>query len=379
MTAFANKPISAGAKTVPQVVVLLDEDARVLSVSSGSAGAGFLALIEDHQRELHEQLHPHCDGQCRFNKLWKTAWGNISLKELVEWEVDDRLLGKLLRLNLARPPAAKDIDKERRRRYVLLTITDITRHRREYELLVDRERELLKLLRDRNIDDLSIDRRALLVQELERKRISAELHDSIAQSAGVIKYQIEANIERLSRADPSLDLKPLQSVVEMARTLVEEIRRISRNLVPTILDDLGLCAAFEELCTEMQSGDCEFRSICRSCVDDEGLPETVKLAAYRIAQEALSNIARHASASLAQLKLSMSDGGLQLEISDDGAGFASDKAQESARQGRSGHGLRNMRARALATDGNFSIQSEPGAGTTIRVVWSSESLERLLR
>jgi signal transduction histidine kinase len=389
VTVFTTKPTSTGAKRVPQVVVLLDEDARVLSVSGGPAGAGFLALTEDHQLELHEQLHPHCDGECRFNKLWKTAWSSLSLKDAVEWEIDDLVLGKLLRLNLARPPTAKHIDKDRRRRYALLTITDITRHRREYESLVKRERELLKLLRDRDIDpadpadnesgDRSIGRRAVLAQELERKRIAAELHDSIAQSAGVIKYQIEANIERLSRADPSLDLAPFQSVVELTRDLVDEIRRISSNLTPTMLDDFGLCVALEGLCTEMQSGDCQFRPTCKSCVDEAGLPDIVRFAVYRIAQEALGNIARHASASCAQLKVTMSDGELQLEISDDGVGFASDKMQESARDGRSGHGLGNMRERVVATDGDFSIESAPGSGTTIRAAWSGEILEHLLR
>ena len=146
-----------------------------------------------------------------------------------------------------------------------------------------------------------------------------------------------------------------------------------------MLNDFGLCVALEGLCTEMQSGECEFRPTCKSCVDEAGLAEIVKFAVYRIAQEALSNIARHASASCAQLKVTMSDGELQLEISDDGVGFASDKAQELARDGRSGRGLGNMRERVVAADGDFSIESAPGSGTTIRAAWSGEILERLLR
>ena len=389
MTALTTKPKSTGAKRVPQVVALLDEGARVLSVSNGPAGAGFLGLTEDHQLEIHEQLHPHCDGECRFNKLWKTAWSNISVKDAVEWEIDDLLLGKLLRLNLARPPTAKPVNKERRRRYTLLTITDITKHRREYESLVKRERALLKLLRDKDIDPAdsvsddhgyrSVGRRAILAQELERKRIAAELHDSIAQSAGVIKYQVEANIERLSRADPSLDLAPLQSVVEMTRGLVDEIRRITSNLTPTMLNDFGLCVALEELCNEFQSGKCQFRPTCESCVDEVHLPDIVKLAVYRIAQEALGNISKHASATCARVRVGIMDGALRLEILDDGIGFDPDEIKVSTRGGLHGNGLGNMRERAVATHGDFGIESVPGEGVTIRATWSGEILERLLR
>ena len=388
MTAFTTKPKSTGARRVPQVVVLLDEGARVLSVSSGLAGSGFLGLTEDHRLELHGQLHPNCDGKCRFNSLWRTAWSSISVTDAVEWEIDDPVLGRLLRLNLARPPTARDVDNDRRRGYALLTITDITRHRREYEGLVKRERALVQLLRDKDIDPeqsvgeqagrRSTGRHTVLAQELERKRIAAELHDSIAQSAGVIKYHIEANIERLARVDPGLDLAPLESVVELTRGLVDEIRRISSNLTPTTLNDFGLCVALEGLCNEYRSDAYEPQPTCQSCVDEAGLPDIVKFAVYRVAQEALSNIARHAEASHAQVRVTMTDGVLQLEIKDDGIGFALGKELQSHREVRSGHGLGNMRERVMATDGDFSIESAPGEGVTVRATWPRVVLDQLL-
>ena len=167
MTALTSEPTSSGARRAPQVVVLLDEESRVLSVSTGLAGAGFLGLTEDEQVELHIQLHPECDGDCHFLDLWKRAWNSLNTTDSLEWEIDDPVLGKLLRLNLTRPPTSKNIDNERRRRHALLPVTDITKHRREYESLIKRERTLMKLLREQGVDlDESANDDEQLVEEI---------------------------------------------------------------------------------------------------------------------------------------------------------------------------------------------------------------------
>jgi hypothetical protein len=83
VTALKSDPISSGARRAPQVVVLLDEKARVLSVNKGLAGTGFLGITEDQQIELHAQLHPDCDGGCRFWDLWKKAWNGLAMSDSV--------------------------------------------------------------------------------------------------------------------------------------------------------------------------------------------------------------------------------------------------------------------------------------------------------
>jgi signal transduction histidine kinase len=395
VTALKSDPISSGARRAPQVVVLLDEKARVLSVNKGLAGTGFLGITEDQQIELHAQLHPDCDGACRFRDLWKKAWNGLAMSDSVEWEINDRILGRMLRLNLTRPPTAKDVDIDRRRRYAMLCITDITRHRRDYESLVKRERALLELLREHGVrpdgpandkdagttDGLqrlpadleernrSLGRQEILAQELERKRIAGELHDSIAQSVGVIKYQIETHIEKSSCSHPDLDLSMLEGVIDQTLTLIDEIRRISNNLAPSMLEDFGLCVALQGICAEYQSGGHNLRPVCDACVDESDLPDIVKFTVYRVVQEALNNISKHSSAENARVCVFMTDRGLTLEVSDDGVGF------ENA---DGGSGLNNMRDRILATHGEFALDTALGQGVTIRATWARTNLDELL-
>jgi signal transduction histidine kinase len=382
---------------------LLDGGARVLSVNTGLAGSGFLGLTENEHIELHDQLHPDCDGDCHFSDLWRTAWKSLAATDSVEWEIDDPVLGRLLRLNLARPPTSKDVEKDRRRRYALLTVTDITKHRREYESLIKRERTLMKLLREQGVDpaessnddledsrieDLravadytrkyrAFNRQAILAQEMERKRIASELHDSLAQSAGVIKYSVEACVEQLTRLQPDLDLGLLESVIDQTRSLVEEIRRISNNLAPSTLEDFGLCVALQSICDQFRSPGVDLQPVCDACIDESALPDIIRFTIYRVVQESLNNMAKHASATEARVELNMSGETLQLVVRDNGQGFDPASVQDPADENSRGAGLRNMRERVLATGGEYTLESSPGEGVRVLATWSQASLELL--
>ena len=402
MTSLHAEPGSSVAKWAPQVIVLLDEETRVLNINRSLAGTGFTTLKVDTQDTLHEQLHPGCNGNCRFSELWKKAWISLATRDNIEWEVNDLRLGQLLRLNLARPPTSRDVATDRRRQHALLTITDITKHRRKYESLVKRERALVKLLLEQGVnigssanDDeggkqhdevhlrveygqkyRSLSRQVIMAQELERKRIASELHDSVAQSLGVIKYHIEANVERLSGSDQDLDLDAFETVIDHIRDLVEEVRRISGNLTPSMLQDFGLCVALEWLCNEFRSDSCELQPQCNACADESDLPDIVKIGAYRVAQEALNNVSKHSSATEVTVSLSMVDGGLQLEIKDNGVGMDLSGAADVS-DGSGSLGMRNMRERVLATGGEFALGSAPGQGVTISATWSQDDLALL--
>ncbi|TWI70176.1 two-component system NarL family sensor kinase [Pseudoduganella lurida] len=201
-------------------------------------------------------------------------------------------------------------------------------------------------------------------QEEERARLSRDLHDGISQWLVSIKLQIEAGIERL-RGQPAGDDDKALAVFEhtagQLNKVLGEVRRISHNLRPAALDDIGLAAALAHLAQEFeQHGGTPVRFTASGCTDR--LPETANTVLFRIAQEALTNIGRHARARGVTMALAETAQGVTLTVSDDGVGF--DAAGISQHPQR-GIGLRNMMERMEAIGGRFELVSSP-SGTVVR-------------
>jgi two-component system NarL family sensor kinase len=203
-------------------------------------------------------------------------------------------------------------------------------------------------------------------QEEERARLSRDLHDGISQWLVSIKLQIEAGIIRL--AGGPQQLPAAQAVFEHAagqlNNVLGEVRRISHNLRPAILDDLGLAAALAHLaqeCTLSNATPVDFHAEGAT----DGLPEVANTVLFRLAQEALTNIERHAGANHIAISLTGQGGTVTLRISDDGHGF---DAEGIALHPKRGIGLRNMMERMDAIGGQFDIASSPqGTVVTARV------------
>jgi signal transduction histidine kinase len=379
--------------------LLLDDDTRVLNVNRSLAGTSFHSISEDDRKPLHEQAHPGCGGNCRFAEMWNKAWSSLENRGGVEWEIDDEIMNCLLRLNLSMPPTANNVDEERRQRHALLTITDITKYRREHQSLIERERALVKLLSEQGVqlfgesdvgyddegdtgnrlmarpmkNDLSFNRQIILAQESERKRIASDLHDGIAQTIGVAKYKVEAGVAQLAKRDPGLDLKMFDTVIDQLKLAVEELRRISSNLAPSMLDDFGICVALDWLCNEVSEQNVDIRAKCVTCVDEGATPDIIKIAIYRVVQEALNNAAKHSSASRVDVSLDSMGERVTVLIADNGSGFDL-RSQLQNRQEKPGLGLRSMRERVEATGGFFDIESKPRDGVVIRAEWVKATL-----
>ncbi len=332
--------------------------------------------------------------------MWDKAWASLASRDSVEWELDDPELSRLLRFNLSRTPAPRNFEQERRQQHKLLTITDITKYRREYESLVEQQQALIRLLMAQglksgnSVDELfdesgdtgnrlmagyvkterSLSRQLILAQEKERKRIAAELHDGLAQTIGVVKYRIEDSIVRLGEHYPDLDLGVLDASVEEIKGLLEEVRRISSNLSPSMLEDFGLHVALDWLCKEFKIQNPGLSFDCSMQIDEGDTPELLKIAVYRVAQEALNNIAKHASATQVYAFLESNDRGVELVIRDNGVGIDSAEANRGY-DGKAGLGLRSMRERVEATGGNFTLAAGKESGVEIRARWDAEHLE----
>jgi two-component system, NarL family, sensor histidine kinase UhpB len=197
-------------------------------------------------------------------------------------------------------------------------------------------------------------RRVLAAQEGERLRIAQELHDEVGQTLTAVLLQLGRSARH---ADPALGAELLETQ-ETARASLEDVRRISRELRPEALDDLGLTSALVALTERFsQSGGLSVRRVL-----DRELPELseeAELVVYRVAQEALTNVARHAETDLAELSLTSMNGRLILRVADRGRGFDPQRAD--------GGGLRGMRERAVLVGAQLAVSRGPGGGTEVRL------------
>lgn len=200
-------------------------------------------------------------------------------------------------------------------------------------------------------------------QEEERARLSRDLHDGISQWLVSIKLQIEAGVVRLGgNAEQQLAARAsFEHTAGQLTDVLGEVRRISHDLRPAILDDLGLAAALDHLAQEFTHNSAvPVRFGAQGSA--EGLPDVVNTVLFRIAQEALTNIERHAGARNIDITLVREGGCVTLTISDDGGGF---DAERVASHPQRGIGLRNMMERMEAIGGQLNISSG-GDGTSVQ-------------
>jgi two-component system, NarL family, sensor histidine kinase UhpB len=222
------------------------------------------------------------------------------------------------------------------------------------------EVERIELAFLRMMDRLEAERRragsaALRAQEEERARVARDLHDEVNQSLTGLLLRLEAAREA---APPELE-GALAETKALANQAMRELLSLARQLRPTALDDLGLAAAIAGQVEQLGHGEVE--ATFSSEGDLSGLGDDAQLVVYRVAQEALSNAARHSGAERVVVELRRrDDAGVSLQVSDDGRGFAFDESE-------GGLGIAGMRERALLVGGELTIESRPGHGTSVRL------------
>jgi two-component system sensor histidine kinase UhpB len=197
-------------------------------------------------------------------------------------------------------------------------------------------------------------RRALLVQEAERRRIARELHDEVGQTLTGVMLQIEG----LAALIPDELSEPLEELRETARHGTEEVRRIARRLRPDALEELGLHSALAALASAFER---QARiPLLRRLEQPVTVTPEQELVLYRVAQEGLTNVARHARATQAELELRETPDAIVLTVRDDGRGLPEDAELSSS-------GIRGMRERAMLVEATLTIDSAPGRGTVVEL------------
>jgi two-component system sensor histidine kinase UhpB len=205
--------------------------------------------------------------------------------------------------------------------------------------------------------------RVITAQEEERRRIARELHDETSQALATLIINLDLAEQSLPH-ELAQTREALRATRRLAAQTLEEVRKLVYNLRPTALDDLGLVPALRWYARDhLDKMGVQVRLEAKGCT--ERLSPQVETAIFRIAQEALNNIAKHAQARNARVSLGMKDSRLTLMIEDDGRGFDVDEVLRSTEERHLG--LFGIEERVALLGGTFNIESQPGHGTRLRV------------
>jgi len=226
----------------------------------------------------------------------------------------------------------------------------------QHQKLLERDKELLE---QHQTEIRALNEQTIKAQEAERMRIAGELHDGVLQQITSLTLRL-AKVR--SEVPPGSQTKAtIAGLQDQLIRIGTGLRQLSHELHPALLQDSGLPEALSAYCDEFS----QVRGLAVTCETDETvrhLSSGTALCLYRIAQEALGNAAKHSAAKKVEVRLTRSDGGVRLSVSDDGVGCSPDQIGKSG-----GLGLINMRERVLRLDGTFEFESEPGRGTAVRV------------
>lgn len=231
--------------------------------------------------------------------------------------------------------------------FVIAVVRDITRRKRD-------EQTLLSYAEQQNI----LSRRLIEIQEAERRRIALELHDEIGQTLTGLKLTLEITAKKN-------DDKSIAQAQNLVNELMAKVRKLSLDLRPSTLDHLGLLSAFLWLLRNYTNQTNLIIDFKHTGLENRRFAPEIETSAYRVVQEALTNIARHAKVKKAKIRIWADERTLNLRVEDSGKGF---DLEQVLNEGNS-TGVAGMRERVLFLGGNFQIESSQNKGTIISATW----------
>src|SRR5215208_2171842 len=243
------------------------------------------------------------------------------------------------------------------REVVCMVVRDITERKRTEEELRCLNQELAERERDLH----SLVRRIVAIQEEERRRVAYEVHDGFTQTAAASHRRLQTFAEH-HRPESEEDREDLEDAMALVRRAVEEARSVIANLRPTTLEDFGLATAIRLQIEDLQAEG--FEASYEDTLGEECLSSTLEVNLFRVAQEALSNVRKHAKTDRVCVAIGCHEGVVRLKVRDWGRGFRTSGVRGSTGVGET-VGLSSMRDRVGLLSGNLQIRSEPGLGTSI--------------
>jgi PAS domain S-box-containing protein len=239
---------------------------------------------------------------------------------------------------------------------LVLGLVNVTERKRAEQALRESTRQL-QILSSKLVE----------AHESERKHFARELHDSIGGRLAAIKFSLARKLDQMRGGEVSSGIL-LEDIISMVQSTIEEARRISTDLRPSILDDFGVIATIDWFCQEFERIYPGIRIGKEIGIEETEVPERLKIPVFRVFQEVMNNIAQHSNANFASLHFGKVAGSIELAIEDNGQGF--DMEEVLSKKRLEVHmGLSAMKERAELSGGAFSIESIKGRGTTVRARW----------
>jgi signal transduction histidine kinase len=318
---------------VPDACVLLDGDFRYRYFNRAAEAFSGLSL----ERAMGARLLPCADGgDCldRYRDVVRTG-SSMTLEDV---PVGGRFGGRRFRVHAFKVEEGLGV-----------IWTDVTENRHFRQELVEVQSEMNSLAKH-----------LIQTREEERKRIAREIHDVLGQALTAIDMELRW-MTRMHEEAPDAVRDHIDGLLELSADALKTVQRIASELRPGILDHLGLAAALQWLADE-QSKRHMIEAAIDVSIDESFIGERTATALFRITQEALTNIARHAGASRIEISFKEGPGMIELDVRDDGIGIS-----EAQASGPESFGLMGMRERVRELGGSFAILGEGGAGTRVSV------------
>jgi signal transduction histidine kinase len=372
---------------VPEVTLLLDAQGRIVRHSGKYAGELLNTLTFKQGRGAHEVFHPDCkDDACEFLKQWQSAWDSHGSGLPVEWLFLSEVSQAVVKLRLQPVSYACQVlfegNVDEFSSHSVLFIQDISRVGENEDVSArDVHVKNAFLYERRRAGDTDPDLIASLDERLRqqtrkllnadssiRRQLAQELHDSLGQTLSLVRLEVES--VAASQQDGACQGQLTRAIAQI-RQAQEELRTISDDLHAEEGQQTALVDLLKGLVTDFNNAKTDIDLVAEFDIESADLPGELAITAYRIAQEALHNVARHSKATCALISITQDAEGVSFLVSDNGCGLPENSTH------RRGLGLITMRERAERLGAKFETDCPVGEGCTIRIRWPAAVVSAL--